>query len=119
MPSDLEAPPGTTPDWATLYLARGDEVNEVRPVMTGDVFEDVPVCARNVDGEPQRKTVVVVQHPCAIRAGGIRVVEAGLVAEVRTSRVLSAEEWRGFLKQMPLPALRPELTSNRRDQAAY
>ena len=39
MPHDLESP--RTPD--ELYLARGDDVCAARPVLTGDIIDDVEV----------------------------------------------------------------------------
>lgn len=39
MPQELESP--RTPD--DLYLARGDDVCDARPVLTGDVLDDVEV----------------------------------------------------------------------------
>lgn len=118
MAADLEAPPGDGSRWADdLYRARGDEVAVHRPVFTGDVFVDVEVAAP--DGAPKQKTVVVLQHPCALRSNGVDLVPGLLVADVRQHKALSAEEWTRFGRVMPLPALRPEIEGAKRNQAAF
>ena len=118
MANDLEAPPGELGGWPDdLYRARGDEVAAHRLVFTGDVFAGVTV--RSPDGVEKQKTVLVLQHPCALRSNGVDLVSGLLVAETRKHRVLSAEEWTRFGRLMPLPALRPEVESAKRDQAAF
>lgn len=89
--------PGTTesPDWGSLYLYRGDEVNANRPVFTGDVFA--------IGGAD--RMVIVMQHPCAIRLDGVNLVEKLLVCEVSTSNKVSVGGWSGNYKQLPLPEL--------------
>lgn len=103
MAHDLEAP-GTdeAPEWASLYRARGDEVVEHRPVFTGDVFAGVGVA-----GEAEPKTVMVLQHPCAIRIDGVTLMPKLLVAEVSPAQVLKPSKWvTGNYKQLPLVELR-------------
>lgn len=102
---DLEAP-GTpeAPNWASLYRARGDEVSNSRPIFTGDVFEDTPCIDES--GNRTQRTVLVLQHPCALRVDGVNLVPRLLVAEVRDSPLLPIGQWKGSYKFMPLPELR-------------
>jgi hypothetical protein len=118
MVQDLEAPcaPGSI-DWSRLYRARAGEVVAHRPYFTGDVFERVEV--QNPDGSAKRRSVMIVQHPCAMRTNGVDLVPKLLVAELRNHRALSPEQWTGFIKNMPLPDLIPTVTSGRRSQAAF
>jgi hypothetical protein len=104
MTHQLEAPgEDESPEWDSLYRARGDEVSEHRPVFTGDVFFGV-----NVAGEAGPKNVMILQHPCAIRLDGVRLMPKLLVAEVTASGVLEPSRWAGgYYKQLPLAALRP------------
>lgn len=91
----LEVPGGdSAPDWDSLYLYRGDEVNIHRPVFTGDVF---------AHGEG---LLIIVQHPCAIRLDGVNLAEKLLVCPVTPSQFVDANRWaNGNYKQMPLPRL--------------
>lgn len=117
MAYDLEYPgfPGS-PDWDGLYRARGEEVMRHRPIFTGDVFEKVD--AQSL-GEKKNTSVIVLQHPCALRSNGVDLVPRLLVAGVRRHRSLSAEQWTtGYLSKMPLTMLHPELTSGKQNQAA-
>lgn len=57
----LEIPP----DLEDLCLARGDDVNPHRPLLTGDVIDSVEVPVLGAD----RQTVVLVAHPCSMRQG--------------------------------------------------
>ncbi|GAA2157290.1 hypothetical protein FHX52_4419 [Humibacillus xanthopallidus] len=117
MAHDLEAPcPEDAPAWDALYRARGDEVVESRPVLTGDVFAETNV---SVGAEVQVKTVIVLQHPCALRSNGVDLVGRLLVAEVRPHKPLPPADWRGYARMMPLPDLYPDVASRRRDQAVF
>lgn len=116
MGHDLEAPNGATSDWGSLYLARGsNEVVPYRPFFTGDVFAGVNVMTTL--GVQKTKTVMLIQHPCAMRPQGFSLSDSLLVAEVRRHRVLEPREWVGSGKIMPLPDLMPEVDSSRRHQA--
>jgi len=118
MTRNLESPSGDLDDWDVLFLARGDdEIVSHRPFLTGDVFEAVPVQAPRAD--PQSKTVMVIQHPCAMRPDGVTLAESILVAEVHRFPVLSSDKWHTNGKLMPLPDLLAGVTSNRRHQAAF
>lgn len=115
---NLEPPNGDLDDWDLLYLARGaDEIVRHRPFLMGDVFAEVPVQAPRAD--PKVKTVMVIQHPCAMRPDGIILSESILVAEVHRFPVLPPDKWNTNGKLMPLPDLFFDVTSNRRHQAAF
>jgi hypothetical protein len=117
VPHDLESPDGDSRDWSVLYLARGDdEVVAHRPVFTGDVFEGALVRPPRGDSEP--KTVMVIQHPCAMRPNGVDLAASLLVAEVVRYGALKPEKWSGSGKLMPLPGLRQEAPSGKKDFAA-
>jgi len=83
-------------------------------VFTGDVFEGT-----TVPGATRPKTVMIVQHPCAMRVDGVNLVPRLLVVELRRYKVLEPAEWARNSRVMPLPDLRPDLTSGKRHQAAF
>lgn len=118
MARDLEAPADTRPAWGVLYRARGmDEVAPERPYFTGDVFTNVPVAAPR--SETKNKSVMVIQHPCAMRPDGVNLAESILVAEVRRFPILPPDRWNTNGKLMPLPGLlSPAVASSRANQAA-
>jgi hypothetical protein len=117
MPHNLEAPcPSGTADWAGLYRTRGDEDVSYRPVLTGDVFADTPVLTPQ--GNERTKTVMVVQHPCALRSNGVDLIPRLLVAEVRPHKVIDAADWTGSGKVMPLPELKPHSTTEKQKHHA-
>ncbi len=117
MGHNLEAPcTSTAIDWAVLYCARGSEVSEFRPVLTGDVFCNVE--ADSLDGQVKKRNLVVLQHPCAMRTDGVNLAKKLLVAEVKRHSVISPEDWVRYGKLLPFPDLRPEITSGQKDQAA-
>lgn len=115
MTNDLEPPAGEDEEWGRIYRARGDEVEAYRPAFTGDVFDDVSVSR---GGVIKSKSVMVIQHPCAMRTNGSELVDSLLVAEVRRHKLLTPEQWRGYGKLMPLPDLRPDVDSSKRHAAA-
>ncbi len=57
MPHDMEKPERSE----DLYRALGNEVNPARPILTGDVFESVPVL--DLDGTTTIRTVMILDHP--------------------------------------------------------
>lgn len=117
MAHDLEYPGADgVPDWGSLYRARGVEVVRHRPVFTGDVFEKVLVQGL---GETKTKTVIVLQHPCALRSNGVDLHPRLMVAEVRNHRVIPVEDWTGHVSKMPLPELIPAVETGKRHQAAF
>ena len=116
MPHELETPPGEPGRWAEhLYRALGESIPSWRPVFTGDVFEEVLV--RTSSGGEAVCTVMVLQHPCAMRTDGVNLAMRLLVSEVRQHRVLTPEEWRGFTKLMSLPDLRAHESPRKRHHA--
>ena len=117
MAGDLEPPPGDDPAWDELYVAREDEVPAHRPIYAGDVFTGVPL--RPTRGEPKNRTIMVIQHPCAMRPDGVNLGPSILVARVRPFGVLDRDRWTTNGKLMPLPDLRPSVNSNQRNQAAF
>lgn len=118
MAHDLECPRGDAgPDWDSLYRARGEEVVHHRPIFTGDVFDKVTVQGI---GETKTKTVIILQHPCALRADGVNLHSRLLVAELRNHKVIPAEDWvTGHYAKMPLPDLIPTVISGKRHQVAF
>lgn len=117
MGKDLELPyRNEKPDWDSLYRARGDEVSLARPIFTGDVFAGLRLPGRT--GSVKSRSVMVVQHPCSMRADGVALSWQILVAEVSNRRLLSEPEWQGNVNLMPLPELMPDQTSQARHQAA-
>lgn len=100
MPHELESP--HAPD--DLYLARGNDVCDARPVLTGDVFDDVEVT--EPDGSRTRLSVMLAEHPCSLRSDGVNLVPKLLVAVVRPREVVGS--WRGNFSLMLLPGLRPQ-----------
>lgn len=84
--------------------------------MTGDVFEDANV--RTVSGEAKVKTVMVLQHPCALRSDGIKLSESVLVVLLRQHKVVEPTDWKRYWKLMPLPDLMTWVDSGKRNQVA-
>lgn len=118
MSKNLESPhAGGIPQWGGLYRTRGEEVSETRPIFTGDVFTGVQLSGST--GKVKARTVAVLQHPCSMRTDGVGLAWQVLTAEVANRKELTEEDWRtGHFNLMPLPDLRPEMTSQARHQAA-
>ena len=115
---NLETPHGKgAPYWDALYRARGDEVSEARPIFTGDVFTGVQLPGST--GQEKARTVTILQHPCSMRTGGVDLAWQVLVAEVTNRKELTEQDWEGrYFNLMPLPGLRPSVTTQGRHQAA-
>lgn len=97
----LEYPgPDGSPDWSSLYRARGEEVSENRPIFTGDVFFGVEV--QGIDGKVV-KNVAILQHPCALRTNGVDLVPQLIAVEICSSSLIPQMGWKGNYKIMPLP----------------
>ncbi|HXH56798.1 hypothetical protein [Iamia sp.] len=90
IPSDIEA----------LCLARGDEVNPHRPLFTGDVIDGVTVEVLDEVAQP----VVIVSHPCSMRAGA-ELAPLLHVAPVVTYHAPSTAVWQKHFKVMPIGAV--------------
>ncbi|MBF9073565.1 hypothetical protein [Streptacidiphilus fuscans] len=92
-----------------LYRARSsEEVADTRPILTGDIFGEVP--ALDLDGTIRRRTVMLVEHPCALRLDGVNLVPKLLTVEVEPRE--SKSSWTGNFRFMPLPDLVVELGSS-------
>ncbi len=118
MSKDLESPyVGGVPDWDALYRARGDEVSTTRPIFTGDVFTGVQLPGST--GKTKARSVVVLQHPCSMRTNGVDLAWQVLVAEVTNRKEIDEAGWSGGnYNLMPLPDIRPDVTSQSQHQAA-
>lgn len=98
--SELETPAGT----GDIYLARGDEVNALRPIMTGDVLDGVAIPGLDDDPGP----ALVITHPCSMRKDGVQLIDRLLMAAVR-EHPAPPKDWRKGVsfRVMPLPDLYP------------
>jgi hypothetical protein len=84
---------------ADLYLARGGDINDRRPLFTGDLFAEVPV-----PGVPGAGMAIIVAHPCSMRGSEARLRETVLVAAVEPHQPVGRDAWtRGYSDMMPLP----------------
>lgn len=83
----LAAPDGGV---TSIYLARGDEVDLFRPLLTGDIFSDTEI--PGVDTETG--LAMVLDHPCSMRRGVI------LTGHLVMARVISRPD-------LPRPAKWP------------
>jgi len=84
-----------------LYLARGEEVNPLRPLFTGDVVADVAI-----PGVQDGGMAVVVAHPCSMRGKDAQLEPRVLVAAVAESGKIGRAAWAGgHFALMPLPDL--------------
>lgn len=95
-----------------LYLARGDEVEPYRPVITGDVFEGVTIPGTDED----LGFAIVLAHPCSMRAGA-HLRSHVQMATVRRGPPILLEGWDGNYGVMPLPGLRRP--GDLRDRAVF
>ena len=82
-----------------LWLARGEEVNPLRPCFTGDVL------ALGGEGGP---LVMVLAHPCSMRGKGGTLASRVLVAPVATYSNLPLRKWdSGHFAVFPTAGLLP------------
>ena len=118
MSHDLESPyVEGVPDWDALYRACGDEVGLTRPIFTGDVFTGVQLPGST--GKTKARSVVILQHPCSMRTNGVDLAWQVLAAEVTNRKELEERSWvGGNFNLMPLPDIRPDVTSQSQHQAA-
>lgn len=87
---------------AQIYEARGDEVDDLRPICQGDVFDGL-----TLPGFDQRdhNLVLLSQHPCSLRKGAALRPRVQAVP-VRTYRHVAPTLWAtGHLRVFPLPDL--------------
>lgn len=95
--AELETPD----DPESIYLARLDDVGEHRPLFTGDVY-------RLWDG----RRVMILQPPCALRAG-VNLHSRLLVAPVSPDTTLRSSWAKAPFAKMPLPKLIEETPNTR------
>lgn len=100
--------------YESLYLARGSDVAVERPLLTGDVYEDARITSP-IDGSITTATVMILQHPCALRQDGVTLNPVLLAAVVNKHKPIS--DWDTHTKLMPLPDLYPMVDSQKRNQA--
>lgn len=87
MPGQLECPmSGTNIDADLLYYSRGEDNSSYRPVLTGDVYENLLLPGST--GTERNRTVIILQHPCSMRANGVDLVWHILAAEVTKHKPL-------------------------------
>lgn len=99
--SDLAVPQ----DAAALYLARGSEVEALRPLMQGDVLDGVDI--PGLGDEPG--LAMVLTHPCTMRTSGGALKDHLSMARVQPHSSIGLASWfAGYFGMMPLPSLRPE-----------
>lgn len=88
---------------ASLYHSRHDEVSVARPVLTGDVFDDVAIPGLG----DASGLAVILTHPCTMRKDGVHLVDRVMVARVRDHpNPVPIDKWhRANTRIMPLPGL--------------
>lgn len=80
-----------------LYDARGDEVDELRPVCQGDIYTGL-----DMPGFPEDQLVMLIAHPCSLRKGA--ELRARLQASpVRRYEKVPLNKWTGHGRVLPLP----------------
>lgn len=87
---------------AQIYEARGDEVDDLRPICQGDVFDGLTLPGFD---QCDHKLVLLSQHPCSLRKGAALRPRVQAVP-VRTYRHVAPAMWTtGHLRVFPLPDL--------------
>jgi hypothetical protein len=97
-----------------LYHACGDDIVAARPILTGDVFEDVSII--DTDGTTRPITVMILDHPCSLRADGVNLVPRLTVAEVTP---VEGAQWSGCFNRMFLPKPYPQADGRAKPCAAF
>lgn len=97
--ADLESP-GAAED---LYRYRSPDVPRSRPVMQGDVFEEIEIPGLD-DG---LGLAVVMTHACSMRQGA-NLRPRLLMGRVATRQQPIALPWKGHFAVLPLPDLRTD-----------
>jgi hypothetical protein len=86
-----------------MYLARGEEVDRLRPVMQGDVFAEVQIPGIDFG----LGLAMVLTHPCTMRGAGGLLRPKLSMARIVTYQPLPLQRWpAGHYGVMPLPELR-------------
>lgn len=86
-----------------LYYAQGDDVDVNRPVFTGDVF--APQWNPGGDKVVETDAFIVLQHPCALRVGGVDLVDPILCARISHVDAIRTDWAKAPVRHMPLPNL--------------
>jgi hypothetical protein len=103
--ANLEIPPNV----ASLYLARGEEVDRLRPIMQGDVFAGVDIPGT----EFGLGLAAVLTHPCTMRGAGGLLRPKLSMARVVPYQALPLHRWpSGHYGMLPLPELRQVVGEN-------
>ncbi|MGH2904132.1 MAG: hypothetical protein ACRDK7_11200 [Solirubrobacteraceae bacterium] len=84
-----------------LYEARGEEVDDLRPVCQGDVYEGLTLPGYELG---DHEMVMLSQHPCSLRSGAALRPRIQALP-VRRHQYLPPRSWSGHGKVFPLPAL--------------
>ena len=83
-----------------LYHALSADVDDARPLFTGDVLESVDIPGVG------KSTAIVIAHPCSIRGRLGSLKERILVAAVTEHQKLPDDKWiAGYFDRMPLAGL--------------
>ena len=104
--TELEAPANSS----VLYMARGDEVEPLRPLLQGDVLDGIEIPGLD-DGVG---LATILAHPCAMRTAGGALRPRIAMARVRPYEGIPFDSWpKGHYRVLPLPDLRPQLPQER------
>ena len=87
-------------DEEQIYRARGSDLSPARPLLTGDVLEDV-----ELPGQEER-TAMIVAHPCSMRRG-ITLAAKLTCAPVTDYQHIPPEGWNGHFSVFPLASFTP------------
>ncbi|MEU0965670.1 hypothetical protein ABZ357_09670 [Streptomyces sp. NPDC005917] len=110
MPAEMERPH----DPRDLYHACGDDIVAARPVLTGDVYEDVTII--EADASTREMTAMILDHPCSLRVDGVNLVPRLTVAEVTP---VPGAQWNGSFNRMFLPPPFPQASGGVKACAAF
>jgi hypothetical protein len=97
-----------------LYHACGEDIAAARPVLTGDVYEDVTVI--ETDGSTRVITAMILDHPCSLRVDGVNLVPRLNVGEVTP---VPGAQWNGCFNRMFLPPPFPQAINGVKACAAF
>lgn len=83
-----------------LYSAREPEVNEYRPLFTGDIFTDIDIPGVG------KLPAMIIGHPCSMRGRNGALADQIPVAAIKAHEQVPKENWAtGFYNRMPLEGL--------------
>jgi hypothetical protein len=87
-------------DEEQIYRARGTDLSPARPLLTGDVLEDI-----ELPGQEER-TAMIVAHPCSMRRG-VALAAKLTCAPVTNYQRIPPESWNGHFNVFPLASFTP------------